>query len=176
MVGLLNSLLTSMAETEQEMVSVERVQQYVEGCPSEAKVGAETIEMLSPSPRPDQQRGGAQGAQRQRQEPRSFLRQQIYAGRRARQEASGAGDAEGVTAPLLQAGYWYSPAAAAAGSAAHSGGGAAAVAADVPAVVFSNVWLQYRTSDAPALRGLSFEVAQGCKLGICGRTGARCNL
>ena len=40
------------------------------------------------------------------------------------------------------------------------------------AVVFDNVWLTYRQGLDPALRGVSFSVPAGAKVGICGRTGS----
>ena len=152
LVGLLNSLISSAAETEQELVSVERIQEYVEGCPSEATHGAaEEEEML---------RGPAAASAAAAAALASSAR-----GRRGRGGGSGGGrghaEARGdVEAPAAGAG--------------RAPPGWPAVPLDVPAISFEGVWLRYGGSPSapPALRGLSLAVAQGCRLGVCGRTGA----
>ncbi|GBF90620.1 hypothetical protein Rsub_03192 [Raphidocelis subcapitata] len=177
MVGVLNSLLTSMAETEQEMVSVERIRQYF-GTPSEAATESEAREMLEGPPRPSRRAaaaGGGGGAEARRRsggrgrgraqtgKGPSYLRQQMQ---QRRQTAGSGGDVEApLLAPLLE--QQQQSATVAPGDASQI-----AAASGAPAIVFSGVWLRYRPSDRPALRGLSFEVPQGCRLGICGRTGA----
>ena len=168
MVGVLNSLLSSLAETEQEMVSVERIGEYL-GTPSEAANDAEAREMLEGPPRASrrggrggtgragaaaQRRSGGRGRARAGKGP-SFLRQQMQ---QQRQPLLPGGQGDDVEAPPPPALVDASPSAVA--------------APEVPAIVFTGVWLRYRPSDRPALRGLSFEVPQGCRLGICGRTGA----
>jgi ABC-type multidrug transport system fused ATPase/permease subunit len=55
------------------------------------------------------------------------------------------------------------------------GGDAALAAAGWPtrgALEFSDVWLTYRVGLDPALRGVTFDVPAGAKVGVCGRTGS----
>jgi hypothetical protein len=40
------------------------------------------------------------------------------------------------------------------------------------ALEFSDVWLTYRVGLDPALRGVTFDVPAGAKVGVCGRTGS----
>lgn len=168
-VGLLNGLLTSSAEVEQEMVAVERVQQYVEGCGSE--------ESAPPSTGPA--RTSLEGRQRRRRsrkdpllllpgEEQPLLLPSDHTGEELQQpQQAGAEHVDGVAS-------W--PAPAAQGLVATAAGAArGAAAGGTAAVQFEGVWLRYQPHLPAALRDINFSVPAGQLVGVVGRTGERQN-
>jgi ABC-type multidrug transport system fused ATPase/permease subunit len=133
-VQLLNGLLTSSAETEQEMVAVERVSGY--------------LQILQPE---------QQQVDRQQQQ-----QQDGSSGSRAN------GGAELMDPLLLQ---WQQDAEQQQRRQHQRQLMVAAAAAAGTAVAFVDVVMRYKPHRPPSLRGVSFKVYPGQKLGICGRTG-----
>ncbi|GFR50510.1 hypothetical protein Agub_g12776, partial [Astrephomene gubernaculifera] len=155
MVGLLNGLLTSSAETEQEMVAVERLAQYTDGIAPQP----DTLPPLGlPQPQRCQQQQQQQEPQQQQQQQAQLMRQEV--------EVDTAEDAH-LRPPL-------SSSAAASSSSSQSATAAVAVVppAVPPVVQFEGVVVRYRPALRPALCGLSLAVRGGQHVGLCGRSGA----
>jgi ABC-type multidrug transport system fused ATPase/permease subunit len=152
-VNLLNGLLTSSAETEQDMVAVERV--------------AALRDSIQPE--------DIQGQQQQQQRPQQVSWQQRRLQRRRWRLPTGAASSGGssntaseqLQQPLLSDSTDAMPQLAAGSS------GSSSNASAPPAIELRDVVLRYRPRLPPALRGVSFAVPPGQKLGVCGRTGAQ---
>jgi len=147
-VNLLNGLLTSSAETEQDMVAVERISGLLDS------LGA-----------PEQQHRQQQQRQRRRPLPGSNAEQQQLLAPLLTQQQGGDGGQEDSWGGDRAGSRLQQPPPPAAV--------AAAAAAGVPAVELLDVVMRYRPGLPPALRGVSFSVPVGHKLGVCGRTGER---
>jgi ABC-type multidrug transport system fused ATPase/permease subunit len=142
-VQLLNGLLSSSAETEQEMVAVERVVAYLEDIlPEERQQQEQQLVLVTPA-------AAAAGSDRSRRR-----------GRHAESSSSRDGD---LREPLLQETQQQ--------QGSRSSRSALPQAAAAAAIAFVDVVMRYRPELPPALRGVSFSIQHGQKLGICGRTG-----
>jgi ABC-type multidrug transport system fused ATPase/permease subunit len=194
LVNLLNGLLTSSAETEQDMVAVERVAALLADIRPEAaameqgSASSDAVAVAETRGSPQQQR---QQAVRQQQQQRQWVERAARRWRLPRSSLPAPGSQQleqqgELTQPLLRGAEGAGAHAAPTGSAAVAGGGsgggcvlqllgAAGAAADpsAPALELRGVVLRYRPHLPPALRGVSFAVPAGQRLGVCGRTGAR---
>jgi ABC-type multidrug transport system fused ATPase/permease subunit len=141
-VQLLNGLLSSSAETEQEMVAVERVVAYLEDIvPEERQQQQQQLVLVNsgPSSAPAAAAAGLGTGRRRGREGDGDLQEPLLQETQQQQQ-------QGRRAALPQA---------AAGA----------------AIAFVDVVMRYRPELPLALRGVSFSVQPGQKLGICGRTG-----
>jgi ABC-type multidrug transport system fused ATPase/permease subunit len=148
-VQLLNGLLSSSAETEQEMVAVERVVAYLEDIVPEERQQQQQQQQLvlvrSGESAAAAGRGGRGGS------------------RKAREAGSSSSLQELLLQEPQQQQQQQGPAVTAAAAAAGAPAGAA--------IAFVGVVMCYRPELPPALRAVSFSMKPGQKLGICGRTG-----
>jgi ABC-type multidrug transport system fused ATPase/permease subunit len=145
-VNLLNGLLTSSAETEQDMVAVERVQGLLDS------LGVEEGQQPPPPPQQQQRRrqrrpAGSNGS--------SGLQEPLLPQDQAQQQQGGF---EGTRDSSLPAAADYQQQQQQEGA--------------IPALELIDVVMRYRPSLPPALRGVTLSVPVGHKLGVCGRTGA----
>lgn len=165
--GLLNGLLTSGAETEQEMVAVERIGQYIDTEPQP--------EVLHIAPSLDTQRSPGTGGELGAGAGPTGLAMLL-------EDGNGMAT-PGVASPMAGGASLVSPLLAVTwqGIDQHSEKNftprkyAPSIPVDWPsrgAIAFNNVWLRYGTHSPFVLQSLNLEVPAGTRAGICGRTGA----
>lgn len=164
-VNLLNGLLTSSAETEQDMVAVERVAALLDDMRALQQQDAATGSSSHGNNRPQQQPAltPAQMWQNRRLHSRRWQIAASSAAAAAQQPQD-----RQLTEPLLRQ--------------RHEAGGRAGVPPPAqqqagawdptaPAIELRNVVMRYRPHLPPALLNVSLSVPAGLKLGVCGRTG-----
>jgi ABC-type multidrug transport system fused ATPase/permease subunit len=147
-VQLLNGLLSSSAETEQEMVAVERVVAYLEDIVPEERQQQEQQLVLVASGSPPAPTAAAAAA----------AAAALDKSRRRGREGDSA-----LQEPLLQETQQQQQQQRSRPGLPQAAAGAA--------IAFVDVVMRYRPELPLALRGVSFSMQPGQKLGICGRTG-----
>lgn len=153
-VGLLNGLLASSAETEQEMVAVERVQQYIQGCQQEeaAQEACDSTQKYTQQPKGQQPR-------QQYHEHNQASALQPYHGNHddLMSPLLPGDDQEHVIMMHSHKSMTSSDNTAVSSSASRQTANEAGVA-----VEFTNVYMRYRPAMPWALEGVSFQV--GCSI------------
>ena len=163
--GLLNGLLTAGAETEQEMVAVERIAEYIDAEPQqEVLPPVHSLQSIVVSSTPKQQQ--QHQAERHQTEPSPELPQTPRpTGLAALLENGEAGGGS-----LLTDAHWRTPTVP--GGAPSPPPSLHLVWPSQGSISYRNVWLKYTPTSEYVLQSLSFDIPPGSRAGIVGRTGA----